>query len=170
MPTRFLIVDDSELVRQGLRTVLQANPQWEVCGEAAEGLTGVELFARREQLPPPDAEEFYYDDLVGLEAVTPEGVALGRVAAIVNHGAGEYARGAAHTNGIESVWAVLKRGLHGTYVSVEPFHLFRYLDEQTFRFNNRKLTDGERFSLAVHGIVGKRLTFDQLTGKTEAQA
>jgi len=50
-------------------------------------------------------------------------------------------------------------------VSVEPFHLFRYLDEQTFRFNNRKLTDGERFSLAVSGIVGKRLTFDQLTGK-----
>ena len=57
--------------------------------EAAAALTGVELFARRAQLPPPDAEEFYYDDLVGLEAVTPEGVALGRVAAIVNHGAGD---------------------------------------------------------------------------------
>ncbi len=59
----------------------------------------------------------------------------------------------------------MKRGLHGTYVSVEPFHLFRYLDEQTFRFNNRRMTDSERFSLAVDGIVGKRLTFDQLTGK-----
>jgi hypothetical protein len=55
-------------------------------------------------------------------------------------------------------------------VSVEPFHLFRYLDEQTFRFNNRKMTDGERFGMAISGIVGKRLTFDQLTGKTEAQA
>jgi len=57
--------------------------------EAAAALTGVELFARRAQLPPPDAEEFYYDDLIGLEAVTPEGVTLGRVAAIVNHGAGD---------------------------------------------------------------------------------
>ncbi len=79
----------------------------------------------------------------------------------------EYVRGSVHTNGCENFWSLLKRGLHGTYVSVEPFHLFRYLDEQTFRFNNRKLTDGERFSLAVHGIVGKRLTFDQLTGKVD---
>jgi transposase-like protein len=83
---------------------------------------------------------------------------------IVDH-AVEYVRGNVHTNGCENFWSLLKRGLHGTYVSVEPFHLFRYLDEQTFRFNNRKLTDGERFSLAVSGIVGKRLTFDQLTGK-----
>ena len=64
----------------------------------------------------------------------------------------------------------LKRGIAGTYVSVEPFHLFRYLDEQMFRFNNRKegdrkLTDSERFDLVVSQIVGKRLTFAQLTGK-----
>jgi 16S rRNA processing protein RimM len=57
--------------------------------EAAEALTGVELFARRSQLPPPGTDEFYYDDLLGLEAATPEGVALGRVAAVVNHGAGD---------------------------------------------------------------------------------
>ncbi len=57
--------------------------------EAAAALTGVELFARRAQLPPPDADEFYHDDLVGLEAVTPEGVALGRVLRVVNHGAGD---------------------------------------------------------------------------------
>jgi transposase-like protein len=89
---------------------------------------------------------------------------------VVDH-AIEYVRGNVHTNGCENFWSLLKRGLHGTYVSVEPFHLFRYLDEQTFRFNNRKLTDGERFSIAVSGVVGKRLTFDQLTGKTaEAQA
>lgn len=69
---------------------------------------------------------------------------------------------------MENYWSLLKRGIHGTYVSVEPFHLFRYLDEQTFRFNNRTMTDGERFDLAVRGIFGKRLTFDQLTGKTEA--
>jgi hypothetical protein len=73
--------------------------------------------------------------------------------------------GNVHTNGLENFWSLLKRGLSGTYVSVEPFHLFRYLDEQSFRFNNRKMTDGERFSVAVSGVVGKRLTFDQLTGK-----
>ena len=68
----------------------------------------------------------------------------------------------------ENFWSLLKRGLNGTYVSVEPFHLFRYLDEQMYRFNNRKLNDGERFDLAVRQIVGKRLTWNQLTGKTEA--
>lgn len=89
---------------------------------------------------------------------------------VVDH-AVQYVDGNVHTNGLENFWALLKRGLSGTYVSVEPFHLFRYLDEQTFRFNNRKMTDAERFDAAVRGIVGRRLTFDQLTGKTaEAQA
>jgi transposase-like protein len=87
---------------------------------------------------------------------------------VVDH-AVKYADGHVHTNGLENFWSLLKRGIGGTYVSVEPFHLFRYLDEQAFRFNNRKMTDGERFSLAVDGIVGKRLTFEQLTGKAEAQ-
>jgi hypothetical protein len=59
---------------------------------------------------------------------------------------------------------VLKRGIKGTYVSVEPFHLFRYLDEQVFRFNNRKMNDGSRFLLALSEIVGKRLTYARLTG------
>jgi hypothetical protein len=76
-----------------------------------------------------------------------------------------YVDGKIHTNGLENFWSLLKRGISGTYVSVEPFHLFRYLDEQAYRFNNRKLTDGERFDIAVRGIVGKRVTFDQLTGK-----
>ena len=64
--------------------------------------------------------------------------------------------GKVHTNCLENFWSLLKRGISGTYVSVEPSHLFRYLDEQAYRFNNRKLTDGERFSLGVTGIVGKR--------------
>jgi transposase-like protein len=88
---------------------------------------------------------------------------------VIDH-ATAYVDGRIHTNGLENFWSLLKRGINGTYVSVEPFHLFRYLDEQSFRYNNRKLTDGERFSAAVSGIVGKRVTFDQLTGKTEAQA
>jgi transposase-like protein len=84
---------------------------------------------------------------------------------VVDH-AVEYVRGEVHTNGLENFWSLLKRGIHGTYVSVEPFHLFRYLDEQAFRYNNRKgLNDGERFDIAVRRIVGKRLTWDQLTGK-----
>jgi hypothetical protein len=70
------------------------------------------------------------------------------------------------TEAMENFWSLLKRGLHGTYVSVEPFHLFRYLDEQAFRYNNRKdMTDGDRFDLAVRQIVGKRLTYAELTGK-----
>jgi hypothetical protein len=79
-----------------------------------------------------------------------------------------YVDGQVHTNGCENFWSLLKRGISGTYVSVEPFHLFRYLDEQVYRFNNRKMNDGERFDLAVRQIVGKRLTWNVLTGKTEA--
>ncbi len=86
--------------------------------------------------------------------------------AVIDH-AEKYVDGKVHTNGLENFWSLLKRGLKGTYVSVEPFHLFRYLDEQIFRYNNRKeLGDAGRFSLAISKIVGKRLTFAALTGKT----
>jgi transposase-like protein len=89
----------------------------------------------------------------------------------VNH-MQEYVRNDVHTNGLENFWSLLKRGLRGTYVAVEPFHLDRYLDEQVFRYNNRTtkdnpLTDADRFALAVSQIVGKRLTYAQLTGKEE---
>jgi hypothetical protein len=88
---------------------------------------------------------------------------------VIDH-AVEYVRGEVHTNGLENFWSLLKRGIHGTYVSVEPFHLFRYLDEQAFRYNNRKgLNDGQRFDIAVRRIVGKRLTWNQLTGRKESQ-
>jgi transposase-like protein len=84
---------------------------------------------------------------------------------VVDH-AERYVNGRVHTNGLENFWSLLKRGIAGTYVSVEPFHLFRYLDEQTFRYNNRKeMTDSDRFSLAMSQIVGKRLTYAGLTGK-----
>jgi transposase-like protein len=86
---------------------------------------------------------------------------------VINH-AVEYVNGNVHTNTIENFWSLLKRGLHGTYISVEPFHLFRYIDEQAFRYNNRKyLDDRGRFALAVSQIVGKRLTYKALTGKNE---
>jgi transposase-like protein len=87
---------------------------------------------------------------------------------VIDH-ACEYVRGNVHTNGMENFWSCLKRTLGGTYVSVEPFHLFRYLDEQAFRFNNRgPMTDAQRFRLVMRKIVGKRLTYAELIGK-EAQ-
>jgi transposase-like protein len=82
---------------------------------------------------------------------------------VINH-AEKYVEGKIHTNGMENFWSLLKRSIKGTYVSVEPFHLFRYLDEQTFRFNSRKMTDGMRFLRAARGIIGKRLTYADLTG------
>jgi hypothetical protein len=72
-------------------------------------------------------------------------------------------------NGMENFWSLLKRGLNGTYVAVRPFHLFRYIDEQAFRYNNRKdIGDGGRFDLCVSQGLGKRLTYKQLTGKATA--
>ncbi len=72
-----------------------------------------------------------------------------------------------HTNGLENFWSLLKRSLKGAYLSVEPFHLFRYLDEQAFRFNNRDMTDVDRFVFVMQDIVGRRLTYKKLTGKVE---
>ncbi|MGB8129972.1 MAG: IS1595 family transposase [Candidatus Angelobacter sp.] len=91
---------------------------------------------------------------------------------VINH-LEKYVDGNIHTNGIENFWSCLKRGLGGTYIAVEPFHLFRYVDEQAFRFNNRsdhngnKLTDAERFTVVASQIVGKRLTFAEVTGKVQ---
>jgi hypothetical protein len=89
---------------------------------------------------------------------------------IINH-LEAYVVGNVHTNGIENFWSLLKRTLGGTYVSVEPFHLFRYVDEQAFRFNNRgPMEDADRFRYAMQKIVGKRLTYAELTDKDGAGA
>jgi transposase-like protein len=88
----------------------------------------------------------------------------------VNH-TEKYVDGRVHTNGIENFWSLLKRGLNGTYVAVEPFHLSRYVDEQVFRYNNRKDADGkklgdaDRFAIALSQVAGKRLTYAEVTGK-----
>lgn len=82
---------------------------------------------------------------------------------VIDH-AEAYVDGEVHTNGVENFWSLLKRAIRGTYVSVEPFHLFRYLDEQAFRFNNRKMTDAVRFACALTGILNKRLSYAALTG------
>jgi transposase-like protein len=93
-----------------------------------------------------------------------EGLAGEYAHQVVDH-AVQYVDGRVHTNGLENFWSLLKRGISGTYVSVEPFHLYRYLDEQAFRFNNRKLTDADRFNMALMGVVGKRITYQELIGK-----
>src|SRR5215467_2838285 len=89
---------------------------------------------------------------------------------VIDH-AIEYVKGKVHTNGMENFWSLTKRGLSGTYISVEPFHLFRYLDEQEFRYNNRgnkenPVHDGQRFEMILSQVAGKRVMYKELTGKT----
>jgi hypothetical protein len=107
----------------------------------------------------------YTDGAFGADNLTQ----YGYVHETVNH-ITEYVRGQVHTNGMENFWSLLKRGLRGTYVAVEPFHLDSYIDEQVFRYNNRAtkdnpLQDSDRFMLALSQIAGKRLTYAELTGK-----
>jgi transposase-like protein len=104
------------------------------------------------------------------EFVNYDGLSESYTHNVVNH-LERYVQGNVHTNGIENFWSLLKRSLGGTYVSVEPFHLFRYVDEQAFRFNHRRdaagnvLNDSDRFQLALSQIAGERLTFAEVTGK-----
>ncbi len=100
----------------------------------------------RENVEP--GSEMFTDALRSYEGLEPD-----YVHNVIDH-AERYADGKIHTNGMENFWSLLKRGIKGTYVSVEPFHLFRYLDEQVFRFNNRKTDDGNRFIGAMSGFAG----------------
>jgi hypothetical protein len=81
---------------------------------------------------------------------------------VIDH-AEAYAKGKIHTNGLENFWSLLKRAIKGTYVNVEPFHLFRYLDEQAFRFNQRQSVDSGRFVNVLRSFMGRRLTYATLT-------
>ena len=83
---------------------------------------------------------------------------------VINH-AEAYVRGNIHTNGMENFWSLLKRTIGGTYVSIEPFHLHRYLDEQAYRFNNRKQNDAQRFAGVLGAVEGRRVTYNELTGR-----
>jgi transposase-like protein len=112
----------------------------------------------------PFGSKVYTDNAVAYDKLR-----VGYVHDVVNH-AERYVNGEIHTNGLENFWSLLKRTLRGTYVAVEPFHLDHYLDEQVFRFNNRKerdrkITDSERFKTAMSRVFGKRLTYSELTGK-----
>jgi transposase-like protein len=111
----------------------------------------------RENVEPKSA--LYSDALKSYDGLSEE-----YAHQVIDH-AIAYVDGNVHTNGMENFWSLLKRGINGTYVSVEPYHLFRYVDEQAFRFNNRQdMNDAQRFSLAVSQITGKRLTYSELIG------
>lgn len=111
----------------------------------------------RENVEP--GSEVHTDALRSYRGLDPE-----YVHRVVDH-AERYVDGNVHTNGLENFWSLLKRGIKGTYVSVEPYHLFRYLDEQAFRFNNREAQDAGRFLAATSAVTGKRLTYEELTGR-----
>jgi transposase-like protein len=103
--------------------------------------------------------QVFTDALPSYKGLTPD-----YIHQAIDH-AKEYVRGNVHTNGLENFWSLLKRGIRGTYVSVEPFHLFRYLDEQAFRFNERENTDSGRFLKGIIGIIGRRLQYAKLIGE-----
>jgi transposase-like protein len=127
---------------------------------------------KRETLQNEILSNIHYGSKVYTDAaVAYDNLGKTYVHEVVNH-AVEYVHGQVHTNGLENFWSLFKRNLRGTYVSVEPFHLDRYLDEQVFRFNNRggkkreeKVTDSERFHKAMSQTSGRRLTYAMLTGK-----
>ena len=112
----------------------------------------------RESVEP--GSEVHTDALRSYRGLDPEFVHN-----VVDH-AERYVDGHVHTNGLENFWSLLKRGIKGTYVSVEPYHLFRYLDEQAFRFNERGVEDADRFRKALGTVSGRRLTYDELTGRS----
>ena len=108
----------------------------------------------RQRVEPGSA--LYTDALKSYEGLAPD-----YAHQVIDH-AESYVRGKVHTNGLENFWRLVKRAIKGTYVSVEPFHLFRYLDEEVFRFNERGDNDGGRFVKVLRSVLGKRLTFAQL--------
>jgi transposase-like protein len=106
--------------------------------------------------------EVFTDSLPSYLGLSPD-----YVHQIINH-AEAYAKGKVHTNGLENFWSLLKRMIKGTYVHVAPFHLFRYLDEESMRFNERLGNDAERFLDVLSRIAGRRLTYKNLIGQTTA--
>ena len=139
-------------------------------GEGSQVRTQVIMNRKKNQLERIVTENvevgsaLYTDSLRSYDRMATRGYIHG----VIDH-AEKYVEGEVHTNGLENFWSLLKRALKGTYVSVKPFHLFRYLDEQAFRFNNRKMADALRFALALKGILNKRLTYSALTGSEVPQ-
>ena len=132
-------------------------------------LTKVISDVRRKTLHPIVTEHVAKGSHVYTDALKSyESLQVDYVHKVIDH-AECYAKGNVHTNGLENFWALFKRCIKGTHVSVEPFHLFRYLDSECFRFNNRTVEDGDRFLTALGGVEGKRLTYRTLIGESDAE-
>ncbi|MBI2851108.1 MAG: IS1595 family transposase [Chloroflexi bacterium] len=120
----------------------------------------------RQTIPPAVREDVKQGSNLLTDALAPyNDLDKEYVHEVIDH-AKAYVNGHVHTNGIENFWSLLKRAIRGTYVNIEPAHLFRYLDEETFRFNTHKTDDADRFQGVVSGITGKRLTYNELIGGT----
>jgi transposase-like protein len=132
----------------------------EVRAKVAPNRNKKEVHGNLKENVAPGAK-LYTDDFNAYMDLKPE-----FVHAVVNH-LEAYVNGRIHTNGMENFWSLLKRTLAGTYISVDPFHLFRYLDEQCFRYNKRRLNDPERFVIVLAQTIGRRITYDELTGKAD---
>jgi transposase-like protein len=113
----------------------------------------------REHVEPKSA--LYSDALKSYDGLSEE-----YAHQVIDH-AQAYVNGNVHTNNCENFWSLLKRSLKGTYVSVEPFHLFRYVDEQAFRYNARHGNDAQRFAGVMRQTIGRRITYKELIGDTE---
>lgn len=148
-----------------------------ILGRGAVNKTPVQLIVQRKGqartfvVRQTDAETLRGNILRNVERGTPlytdestsyTGLQAAYQHSVVNHSGGEFVREAAHTNTAENFFSLLKRAIKGTYVAVAPWHLFRYCEEQGFRFNGRQLNDARRFLLLLRGVVGKRLTYRQL--------
>jgi transposase-like protein len=141
-------------------------PVWGALERGGEVRAAVILTARKKHIQPEvrkhiaEGSDLYTDAIFSYQGMSEYKHQA------IDH-AVTYVRGQVHTNGMENFWSLFKRGLKGTYVSVEPFHLFRYLDEQVFRYNNRKqpMNDSGRFEAMLSHVLGKRLTYAELTGK-----
>ena len=122
---------------------------------------------KRNTLQPVVREHVAKGSLVFTDALASyTGLSTEYVHSVIDH-AECYVKGNIHTNGLENFWSLFKRCIKGTHISVEPFHLFRYLDAESFRFNNRKTDDGHRFLKAVGQVGGKRLTYKDLIGEEQ---
>jgi len=126
------------------------------CDAAIHGNTGLKGY---ESAHVAAKSAIYTDALLSYQGLNDQDF----VHQTIDH-AERYVQGQVHTNGLENFWSCLKRAIKGTYISVEPFHLFRYLDEQSFRFNNRKEDDKTRFSELLGSVLGRRLTYKHLIG------
>ncbi|MEX2207726.1 MAG: transposase [Myxococcota bacterium] len=86
----------------------------------------------------------------------------------MKHSIYEYARGDVTTNTLEGFFSLLKRGIYGTFHHVSAKHLHRYVAEFEFRYNARKIDDGNRTALAIRGSEGKRLAYSTVVGRSSA--